>query len=131
MRMHRVLFVLALSACGGAAESGREDGVAAGNGGEVTEGAGGVTSTDGDAMACVEDDDCMVGTPRDCCASSGPGCAMAWSRSAWEAYRAECAAVECVAYASMECAPREGAGEGEPVAACLEGRCVISQRSRP
>jgi hypothetical protein len=75
-----------------------------------------------DEMRCRSDDDCVLGGPPRCCASSGPDCAQAWSRAAWEAFRAQCAARECDRDVMLACPEREGP---PPTAACVDARCVL------
>ena len=75
-----------------------------------------------DPQVCVSDDDCVVGTPRDCCASFCATDRVAWSRRAWGAYQAECAEEECPATEEPACPP-----ETPPAMAarCVRERCVL------
>jgi hypothetical protein len=75
-----------------------------------------------DVMRCRSDDDCVLGGPPRCCTSSGPDCVQAWSRVAWEAFRAECAVRECDRDVMLACPEREGP---PPTAACVDARCVL------
>ncbi|MCU0673656.1 MAG: hypothetical protein MUE69_12770 [Myxococcota bacterium] len=77
---------------------------------------------DDEDMRCTSDDDCVLGGPPRCCASSGPDCAQAWSRVAWEAFRAECAVRDCDRDVMLACPEREGP---PPTAACVDARCVL------
>ena len=78
---------------------------------------------DDNEMACARDADCVVGGPGRCCASSGPECAQAWSRTAWRAFRSSCDARSCDRVVSMVC---PGSGfEGEVQAVCVQARCQL------
>jgi hypothetical protein len=75
-----------------------------------------------DPHVCATDEDCLVGTPRDCCSSSCPSDAVAWSRDAWAAYQDECAIVECAVIEDLACLP-----DARPPARarCVDARCVL------
>lgn len=75
-----------------------------------------------DAMHCASDDDCVSGGPARCCTSSGPDCARAWSRTAWEAFQASCAVRDCDRDVMLACPEREGP---PPTAVCVDARCVL------
>lgn len=77
---------------------------------------------DEEVMRCTSDDDCVLGGPPRCCASSGPDCAQAWSRVAWEAFRAQCAVRDCDRDVMLACPEREGP---PPTAACVDARCAL------
>ena len=77
---------------------------------------------DEEVMRCTSDDDCVLGGPPRCCASSGPGCVQAWSRAAWEAFRARCAVRDCDRDVMLACPEREGP---PPTPACVDARCVL------
>lgn len=77
---------------------------------------------DEEVMRCASDDDCVLGGPPRCCTSSGPDCVQAWSRVAWEAFRAQCAVRECDRDVMLACPEREGP---PPTAACVDARCVL------
>jgi hypothetical protein len=71
--------------------------------------------------ACTSDAECVIGARGDCCASSGPSCARAWSRRAWEANRAQCAVVECERVKQLMC----DGEEREWKAVCNAGTCRL------
>lgn len=75
-----------------------------------------------DPQLCATDADCMIGTPRDCCTSFCPADRLAWSRSAWADYQAECAVEECATSESLACLDRD---LPPVVAACQAERCVL------
>jgi len=77
---------------------------------------------DEEVMRCTSDDDCVLGGPPQCCASGGPNCAQAWSRVAWESFRAQCAVLDCERDVMLACPEREGP---PPTAACVDARCVL------
>ena len=119
---------VALVACGAAASESVDDST---NGGDVANG-GDVVQDDGvvvgaadevDPQVCANDADCMVGTPRNCCASFCPSDTQAWSRSAWAEYQDECAIVECAVVEDAACLP-----ETPPrvEARCVDARCVLA-----
>lgn len=74
------------------------------------------------ATPCASDDDCVMGGPARCCASSGPDCARAWSRTAWEAFQASCAVRDCDRDVMLACPDREGP---PPTVVCVDARCVL------
>lgn len=81
-----------------------------------------VADDDEGVMRCGSDDDCVLGGPPRCCTSSGPDCVQAWSRVAWEAFRAQCAVRDCDRDVMLACPEREGP---PPTAACVDARCVL------
>lgn len=114
---------LGLAACGGASgepsDAPRAD--------EHPPTSGGSAPVDGpgaevDPQICTSDGDCMVGTPRNCCVSFCPDDAVAWSRSAWAAYQAECAVEECAETEQLACLAQT---EPARVARCIAERCVL------
>jgi|GEM_PF-5325025 hypothetical protein len=77
---------------------------------------------DEDAGPCTADAECLLGTPRGCCAAWCPEDSQAWSRVAWAAYQAECAVQECGELEEPACRPPPP----PPVAArCIASRCVL------
>jgi hypothetical protein len=75
-----------------------------------------------DEGPCASDAECVVGTPRGCCASWCPEDARAWARAAWAAYQADCAVRECASLEEPACRsdlapPRR--------ARCAAARCVL------
>lgn len=76
-----------------------------------------------DPQVCTSDSECMVGTPRNCCASYCPHDVQAWSRRAWAAYQDECAVEECAVLEDAACRP-DPAPRVE--ARCVEARCVLA-----
>ena len=125
-----VVLWLALAVACGAAEPPTEERVTPTEGIVVTE--EGVAADDDvadddvaddeEVMRCTSDDDCVLGGPPQCCASGGPNCAQAWSRVAWESFRAQCAVRECERDVMLACPEREGP---PPTAACVDARCVL------
>ncbi len=110
-------------ACGGGAASEAPVTIGATNGGDAPEDDGVVGPADEiDPQVCASDADCMVGTPRNCCASFCPSDTQAWSRAAWAAYQDECAVVECASVEDAACLP-----ETPPrvEARCVDARCVL------
>jgi len=77
--------------------------------------------SDEHAGPCAEDAECLIGTPRDCCASWCPEDSEAWTRVAWAAYQAECAVQECPALEEPACRPGPRTGR----ARCVASRCVL------
>ena len=81
-----------------------------------------VTPTEpAEQTACTSDAECVVGARGDCCASSGPSCARAWSRRAWEANRAKCAVLECERVKQLRC----DGEERDWKAVCNAGTCIL------
>lgn len=76
-----------------------------------------------DPQPCEVDADCMVGTPRDCCASFCPTDRQAWSVAGWNAYQADCAEEECAVLEDAACLPDD---PGPATAICVEHRCALS-----
>lgn len=76
-----------------------------------------------DPQTCTSHSECMVGTPRNCCASYCPHDVQAWSRRAWAEYQDECAVEECAVLEDAACRP-----EPPPrvEARCVEARCVLA-----
>lgn len=85
-----------------------------------------VEAEDDNGMVCATDADCIVGGPDSCCASSGPSCAQAWSRTAHEAFRARCDAAPCDRVLNMVCTGEEVDRE----AVCLQARCQLRAVAR-
>ena len=119
--------VFVLVACGGEPASdetlGTRDDGTSGEAVDVAAQRGVVTADEVDPQVCTSDSDCMVGTPRNCCASYCPHDVEAWSRSAWAAYQDECAVEECAVLEDAACRP-----EPPPrvEARCVEARCVLA-----
>ncbi len=115
---------VALVACGRAASDDPVVDDETSNGGDVVRDDDRVVvgSDEIDPQVCASDADCMVGTPRNCCASFCPSDTQAWSRSAWAAYQDECAIVECAVVEDAACLP-----ETPPrvEARCVDTRCVL------
>jgi hypothetical protein len=114
---------VALVACGGAnAQPGADERIpTSGGSAPVNEPAAEI-----DPQICASDADCMVGTPRNCCVSWCPEDAVAWSRSAWASYQAECAVEECAETEQLACRPQAGPSR---IARCVSERCVLSPTS--
>jgi hypothetical protein len=113
----RAISIVLLLGCGAASSA------PSGGGGEASSGgAAPMPDPEIDPQVCATDDDCMIGTPRNCCAAYCTMDAVAWSRTAWDAYQDECAVVECASREEPACLP-----ETPPpmVARCLEERCVL------
>lgn len=79
--------------------------------------------TEVDPQICAHDEDCMVGTLRDCCVSFCTS-DQPWSRAAWAAYQAECAEEECASTETEACPPDTAP---PAVARCVEERCVLTR----
>ncbi|MFO0547340.1 MAG: hypothetical protein U0271_03070 [Polyangiaceae bacterium] len=110
----RAAILLFLSACGTTSKSpepARRDPVSSANQPEI------------DPQVCASDADCMVGTPRDCCASFCKEDAVAWSRAAWADYQAACAVEECAHLEEPACRPGP---QPERSARCASERCVLT-----
>ena len=76
-----------------------------------------------DPQTCTNDSECMVGTPRNCCASYCPHDVQAWSRRAWAEYQDECAVEECAVLEDAACRPDP---PPRVEARCVEARCVLA-----
>ncbi len=116
----RALLLVLLVGCGASSPSTSAD-----EGGDGAASAGGVAplrDPEIDPQICATDADCLVGTPRNCCASFCPSDAVAWSRTAWAEYQADCAVVECAVVEDAACM-----SDAPPVmtAHCLDERCVL------
>lgn len=121
----RATFVcVVLTACGAAASDESTGDDESSNGGDVARADGRlvVGPDEVDPQVCASDADCMVGTPRNCCASFCPSDTQAWSRAAWAEYQDECAIVECAVVEDAACLP-----ETPPhvEARCVDARCVL------
>lgn len=116
----RSLLLALLVGCGASSSDTSAD-----EGGAGASSAGGVAplrDPEIDPQICASDADCMIGTPRNCCASFCPRDAVAWSRAAWADYQAECAVEECAVLEDAACLPETP----PPMAArCVEERCVL------
>lgn len=115
---------IALTACGAAASDQPIGDDETSNGGDVARDDRRlvVGPDEIDPQVCASDVDCMVGTPRNCCASFCPTDTQAWSRAAWAEYQDECAVVECAVVEDAACLP-----ETPPrvEARCVDARCVL------
>lgn len=84
--------------------------------------------SDEDAAPCTADTECLLGTPRGCCAAWCPEDSRAWTRVAWAAYQAECAVQECSGLEEPSCAPTPPAPD---TVRCIAARCVRVPATAP